>query len=102
MEQAIAAVAGNLKVIPPSVTVISETLRIFTVKTLKPFDEMVLGAILAKAGELHAAGERELYFCNLNKNDFSPVDGAGQVSRPSLHAEYKKYGLTYKSSFDVP
>lgn len=96
-------VVNALHVIPPSSDVIAETLRIWAVKMLPPFDEMVLGAVMAKAAELYRSGERELFFCNLNKSDFSPLDSGGMaVTRPSLEVEYAKYGLKYLSSFDVP
>lgn len=95
--------ANNMSVIEPSPRVIAETLRIWTVKKLPPFDEMVLGAVVARAAELHDNGERDLFFCNLNKNDFSPLDGGGMaISRPNLEAEYARCGLNYLSSFDVP
>ena len=70
---------------------------------LPPFDEMVLGAVVAKAVDLHRNGERELFFCNLNKSDFSPLDSGGMaITRPNLEGEYARCGLTYLSSFDVP
>jgi hypothetical protein len=73
------------------------------VKNLPPFDEMALGAVVAKAAELHRSGERELFFCNLNKSDFSPYDRGGMaITRPNLEAEYARCGLTYLASFDVP
>ncbi len=97
------ALATALRVIPPSPDVIAETLRIWRVKKLPPFDEMILGAVMAKAVELHRNGEREIFFCNLNKSDFSPHDrGGGAVTRPNLEAEYARCGLTYLASFDVP
>lgn len=97
------ALLRGMQIIPPSPDVIAETLRIWTVKNLPPFDEMVLGAVVAKAAELHRNGERELFFCNLNKSDFSPHDrGGGVIARPNLDAEYARCGLTYLSSFDVP
>jgi hypothetical protein len=102
-DAAIDALVRTMEIIPPSPDVVGETLRIWAVKNLPPFDEMVLGAVLAKAAELHRNGERELFFCNLNKNDFSPHDrGSVAITRPSLEAEYAKYGVTYLSSFDVP
>lgn len=70
---------------------------------LPPFDEMVLGAVVAKSAELYRGGEREIYFCNLNKSDFSPYDGGGMaITRPSIEAEYARCGLKYLASFDVP
>lgn len=93
----------HMQIIPPSPDVVAETLRIWTVKNLPPFDEMVLGAVVAKAAELHGSGEREIYFCNLNKSDFSPHDRGGMaIARPNLGAEYARCGLTYLASFDVP
>ena len=88
---------------PPSTDVVAETLRIWTVKSLPPFDEMVLGAVVARSAELYRQGEREIFFCNLNKSDFSPHDSGGMaITRPNLEAEYARCGLKYLSSFDVP
>ena len=92
-----------MQVIPPSSDVVAETLRVWAVKMLPPFDEMALGTVIAKAAALHRSGEREIFFCNLNKSDFSPFDSGGMaVTRPNLAAEYARCGLTYLSSFDVP
>ena len=97
------ALVRDMLIIPPSPDVVAETLRIWTVKNLPPFDEMVLGAVVAKAAELHRNGEREIFFCNLNKSDFSPHDRGGMaIARPNLEAEYARCGLIYLSSFDVP
>jgi hypothetical protein len=95
-------VIASMRVIPPSAEAVDRTLSIWTVKNLPPFDEMVLGTVLAKAMELYQAGERELFFCNLNKSDFSPEDKGGQaITRPELAAAYAACGLTYKRSFEV-
>lgn len=97
------ALVRTMQTIQPSPDVVAETMRIWTVKMLPPFDEMVLGAVVAKAAELHRNGEREIFFCNLNKSDFSPLDSGGRaITRPSLDAEYARCGITYLSSFDVP
>lgn len=102
-DAAIDTVVRTVQIIAPSPDVVAETLRIWTVKSLPPFDEMVLGAVMAKAAELHRNGERELFFCNLNKSDFSPQDRGGMtVTRPNLEAEYARCGLRYLSSFEVP
>jgi hypothetical protein len=45
------ALVRTMQIIPPSQEVVAETLRIWTVKYLPPFDEMVLGAVLAKAAQ---------------------------------------------------
>lgn len=96
-------IARTVEIIPPSTSVVNETLRIWTVKDLPPFDEMILGTVLARAAELQQQGEREIFFCNLNKNDFSPYDKGGMVvTRPTLDAEYARCGITYLASFDVP
>lgn len=95
--------AHRLEVIPPSPDIVAETLRIWTAKRLPPFDEMVLGAVVAAAFALYQRGERKLFFCNLNKSDFSPADRSNAtISRPDLEAEYRRCGLTYLPSFDVP
>jgi predicted nucleic acid-binding protein len=80
--------------IDPSPAVVARTLQVFTVKALKPFDEMVLGAVLTKAAELHAAGERELFFCEL--------DGGLSGQHPPLVTEYAACGLTVLRNFKVP
>jgi len=43
-----------------------------------------------------ATGKTDIFFCNLNKNDFDPVN------RPSLAAEYAACGIAYRSDFKVP
>jgi hypothetical protein len=63
------------------------------VKSLKPFDEMVLGAVLAKATELHAANERDLHFCNLDTDLAS--------KHPPLLKEYESCGLAIHQDFRV-
>lgn len=96
-------IVTRMQVIPPSPEAVTETLRMWQVKLLHPFDEMIPGSVLTKATELHRQGERELYFCNLNKSDFSPLDRGGNgVTRPNLAAEYARCGLTYLDSFEVP
>lgn len=95
-------VVARMKVIPPSPNAVEETLRIWQSKLLPPFDEMILGSVLAKAAELYD-GMNELFFCNLNKSDFSPLDrGGNSVTRPNLGAEYARCGLVYLDSFEVP
>lgn len=88
--------ARRVQVISPSTAVVSRTLSVFPVKSLEPFDEMVLGAVLTRAGELHASGITELYFCNLNTSDFKPTSGN------KLGTEYAAVGLQYLDSFKVP
>lgn len=83
---------AQMTVIEPSPAVVENTLRVFDVKVLKPFDEMVLGAVLAKATELHAVGERDLTFCEPDL-DFSGM---------ALASEYAACGLTIRDDFDVP
>lgn len=55
---------------------------------------MVLGAVLSKATELYAAGERDLHFCDL--------DGDLASQHPPLVAEYQSCGLTVHQDFIVP
>jgi hypothetical protein len=69
---------------------------LFPIKSLPPFDEMVLGAVLAHAGALHAAGETDLFFCNLNTRDFEPT------TANDLASAYAGAGLRYLDSFAVP
>lgn len=86
----------NVVVIEPNKEVIEKTLSLFPVKSLPPFDEMVLGAVLVKAAEVKSTGATLSYFCNLNKKDFDPAN------RPQLATEYEKCGLHYLSDFRVP
>lgn len=90
------ALAARAVVIEPTKPVVAKALSLFAVKTLKPFDEMVLAAVLTEAAQLHANGERDLYVCNKNTNDFDPVN------RPLLKAEYDACGLTFLATFAVP
>lgn len=90
--------ASKLEVIEPSKAVVARTMAIFPIKHLPPFDEMVLGAVLAQAESLFQASETDLWFCNLNVNDFDPE----RNTNSGLAAEYKRCGLNYLRSFDVP
>jgi len=94
LDQQIANTVARMTRIDPSPDVVARTLRVFTVKALKPFDEMVLGAVLAKATELFAAGEHDLVFCELDR------DLASQ--HPPLVNEYAACGLTVLHDFEVP
>lgn len=65
-------------------------------RALKPFDEMTLGAVLQRAAELHAAGERDVHFCELDSDLAGPTpgrsvcslwaEGAPRVRRVMVHA----------------
>lgn len=102
IEASLDEVVKKVQIIPPSEKVVDRTLLLSRTKSLKPFDEMVLGAVLAKAEALFGDGERELYFCNLNKNDFSPFDRVGTtVAEPALAEAYQKCGLEYRPHFDL-
>lgn len=90
----IADVVAKLSRVDPSDDVVKRTLEVFAVKSLKPFDEMVLGAVLTKATELHAAGERDLFFCT--------TDGDLRTEHPPLKAGYAACGLKILGTFDVP
>lgn len=96
-EETVDGLCASLDIIPPSAAVVSRTLLLYPVKSLPPFDEMVLGAVLTRAEELLTAGERELWFCSLNKNDF----GADRHDSP-LSIAYRMAGLAYLENFDVP
>lgn len=80
--------------IDPSPAVVARTIQLFAVKALKPFDEMVLGAVLTKASELYGAGERDLTFCELDRDLAS--------KHPPLVNEYARCGLNVVQGFDVP
>lgn len=86
---------GKMNCIAPSEKVVERTLRVFGVKSLKPFDEMVLRAVLAKADELHAnaAPSDELVFCTLDHDLAS--------TNERLAEEYKRCGLRIVNSFEV-
>lgn len=94
LEQRLQDAVSRMARIDPSPSVIARTLQVFKVKSLKPFDEMVLGAVLAKATELYAANERELHFCEL--------DGDLASQHPPLIAEYQSCGLAVRRDFRVP
>lgn len=89
-------VVADMEVIEPTKDVVQKTLAIYPIKSLPPFDEMVLGAVLTRALALHQTGTQGLYFCNLNKKDFDPQN------RPTLAAEYTACALTYLTTFQVP
>lgn len=94
LDARIASAVSKMTRIDPSPDVVARTLKVFAVKSLKPWDEMVLGAVLWKAGELHRAGERDLFFCEL--------DGDLASRHPPLVAEYAACGLTVRQDFLVP
>ena len=93
LESRIVGLVARMERIDPSADVVARTLKVFAVKALKPFDEMVLGAVLAKATELYAAGERDLVFCEL--------DGDLASQYPPLLNEYAACGLQVRSDFNV-
>lgn len=93
LDQRIKTTVEKVVRIDPTQDVIEQTLRVFSIKTLEPFDEMVLGAVLARASELYSSGERELFFCELDR------DLASQ--HPQLLQEYSACGLTVQRDFDV-
>ena len=49
--------------------------------SLMPFDQAILAAILVRAGELRAAGETELCFCETD-TDLQPWDRKGNSKQP--------------------
>lgn len=93
---AVDAAVAKMSVIPPSPGVVAKTLSIYPIKSLPPFDEMVLGAVLFEASELNSRGVSDLYFCNANSKDFGPTSGN------LLGNAYASCGLTYLADFDVP
>ncbi len=94
LEQRLQTTVAAMQRIDPSPSVVGRTLQVFKVKALKPFDEMVLGAVLTRATELYAANERDLYFCEL--------DGDLASQHPPLVAEYQACGLTVRRDFRIP
>jgi hypothetical protein len=95
-EQRVDGLASRLTVIAPSPQVVQRTLSLFPVKSLPPFDEMVLGAVLEHAAGLAATGERDIFFCNLNTRDFRPSSGN------DLAKAYAASGVVYLDTFVVP
>lgn len=96
IESTVDSVAARATIIEPDKTVVTKVLSLFAVKSLKPFDEMILGAVLMKASELYQSGERDLWFCNLNKRDFDPAN------QSALAAEYAAAALQFCPSFVIP
>jgi hypothetical protein len=94
LEQRLDDTVAKMERIDPSPAVVARTLRVFKVKSLKPFDEMVLGAVLSKATDLYAANERDLHFCDLDSDLVS--------QHPPLVAEYQSCGLAVHQDFRVP
>jgi hypothetical protein len=96
VERAVDAVVKRLNIIPPSEHVVNSVMKLYDIKSLPPFDEMIMGAVLAKAEELFGCGERDFFFCNLNKRDFYPKENS------ALAAEYERLTIHYLPSFKVP
>jgi len=91
----ISHLVASLEIIQPSERVIEKTMEVCDIKTLKPFDEMVLGAVLARAEELQQAGERDLHFCTLDKSDLGPANN------PNLKLAYDQCGLIFHADFSL-
>jgi hypothetical protein len=89
------AFAAEVHIIEPSKSVIAKTLALFDTKSLKPFDEMMIGAVLAHAEELQKRGETDLHFCTLDKGDLGPKN------RPKLADAYIACGLSFHDDFEV-
>lgn len=90
------AAVAKMTVIPPSSGVVAKTVALYPIKSLPPFDEMVLGAVLYAAGQLKSQGVSDLYFCNANSKDFGPTSGN------LLDAAYAYCSLKYRDNFSVP
>lgn len=86
----------KFEIIPPSERVVNKVMGLYDIKSLPPFDEMIMGAVLAKAEELLNGGEQDFFFCNLNKSDFNPK------GKSALADEYERLSITYLTSFKVP
>lgn len=92
--QRIATVCQQICTIKPSPDVIAKTLSIFKTKLLAPFDEMVLGAVLAQTEDLKKIDPTcKVYFASLNSKDFGTE---------ILLSEYKKVDLEYNKTFSIP
>jgi hypothetical protein len=84
----------KISIIEPMPNVINKTLTIFQKKLLAPFDEMILGAVLAHAAYLRQLDSNAIiYFATLNKRDFGTE---------SLLREYASVGIQYIEKFDIP
>lgn len=94
-EDRLANFAKQVHVIPPSERAIDFTLKLKRKKELKPFDEAILGCVLADAEMSRAIDSNRYFFCNLDK-DLRPTADNG------LQAEYEEVGLTHLSNFEVP
>ena len=90
------AAVAVMNVIPPSPAVVAKTMAVHPIKYLPPFDEMILGAVLYEAQQLHQAGKIDLYFCNANTRDFQPTSGN------LLGKHYAACNLRYLPDFSVP
>lgn len=93
LEPRMTEMVGKMESIQPSPAVIAKTVQVFKVKALKPFDEMVLGAVLCKAHELYTSNERDLHFCSLDSDLVN--------KHPPLIQEYAACGLTVHQDFRV-
>lgn len=87
--------ANSVDVIPPSEKATDFTLRLSRRKELKPFDEAILGCILADAQERRANGERDFVFCSTDK-DLRPTADNG------LKTEYDGLGIRFLPGFALP
>lgn len=91
-QQAIQQVMQSVVVLPLSQRATERALEFSRLKLLKPFDEMIMGCVLADA-EAHTGMK---YFCNLNTGDFMPTSGN------NLDDTYQAGGITYLKDFSVP
>jgi len=80
--------------IPPSESATQRALEFSRTKRLKPFDEMIIGCVLADAGAQPQTQKK--YWCSTNTGDFRP----GETN--NLAGTYAAVGLTYLSDFEVP
>jgi hypothetical protein len=67
--------------------------------SLQPFDQSVLAAVLVRARELWDAGEREMCFCELDK-DLQPWDRERKRKLP-LAELYERAGVWVFGNFDL-
>lgn len=92
--QALEQFRQDVNVIGPSPRAMELALDFTRGKRMKPFDEAILGCVLADA-ELHASTVPK-YFCNLNRRDFAPTIGN------NLQRAYDDAGLIYLDHFGIP
>ncbi|MEW6777518.1 MAG: hypothetical protein AB1405_14570 [Bdellovibrionota bacterium] len=88
-------VMASVELIEPSRAAVDRVIGLFKIKSLKPWDEMVAGCVLARMTEIRAKdATAQLYFCSLDKGYESGSDG--------WKAQFAALKCIIQSDFDVP